>query len=567
MGYIQDFNRRATIQYLIEQEWTDLPADFDDTDIAARLTLDLPTWDEVSGGDKKPSFTKSSLIEVNQSRSEVNARDFCMPEWVPMLKKTGKKVGEGAFKDVYVIETTCSQDQNVKVAVAKEKLAGNIADSEVKYGTDIDHPYVIKVFEAGSKYGLRRMLMEAASGGDLKKKYRTLTSKALAKVILELMVAVAYLHKDNIVHADLKAEQVLLSEDCSTGDCVAKLGDLGLACKAGSYACKAWKGTPNYMAPEVYKYGEVTLETDMWSVGITIYWLTHRGSFPHWLGGFKTMNQLSKFMKSGIFSLKGPLHQGSSTLDKLIAGCFDRRPNKRLTASQAVELAKTYAAEKGLSKSAIQSIMQHSNAARVSLPLTWQKCMAKHCGYEQCVEQKNNPGKVQCGTHTQPDLKLPPIKNSPPSKSPRVVQQAQPESKLPAIGGIAELPAGLPAWVEKLPGKWVPETTYVARRYEIVKGHQGFTLAVFFDQTQKGVGGFNIGKFELKHEMVEVRVVYHSVGRKTPKDIHLRVKIMPDPNRPLERLIVTEEPSEWDPLVRDLTGFVTSPKGFRKLPY
>jgi len=223
--YIQDFEYKAALHYLIKREWPDdLPEDFDDSDINAKMGLDLPTWDEVSDNDMKPSF-----LEMNLTLSKANSRDFCMPEWLPMLAKTGVKVGDGSFKDVYVVDTTCSQNQNIRLAVAKERTADGIKDSEVEFGTKIDHPYIIKVYAAGSQRGVRRMLMEAASGGDLEKKYRTLSSKALAKVLLELMVALQHLHKSNIVHADLKAEQVLLSKDCSTDDCTGKLGDLGFS--------------------------------------------------------------------------------------------------------------------------------------------------------------------------------------------------------------------------------------------------------------------------------------------------------------------------------------------------
>merc|ERR1712151_247203 len=309
----------------------------------------------------------------------------------------------------------------------------------------------------------------------------------------------------------------------------------------------------------------------MWAIGVTLYWLTHHGNVANWLR-FGTLDKLFNFLKRGIFSYKGPLHQGSSTLDKLIAGCLDLSPIKRFTANQAVDMAKEYAAEKGLSELAIQSITQLSNIARVSLPPTWKSCMEKHCGYEQCVEQKDNLGKVQCGTHKQSELKLPPINIKHPPKN-AIRTPVYSDFKLPLLEDKPLVEnkvrfADLPAWLKNLPGKWVADYKIVnpkmMRHYEIVNGNEGYTLAVFQGNEQKAIGSFTIGDFTLKHDVIKLGMDYYSpmYQKETGRKFWLKVTIMPDPKMP-DKILVNEDVSDWDPLMLD--QFLKRPTGFRKV--
>merc|ERR1712151_608952 len=268
------------------------------------------------------------------------------------------------------------------------------------------------------------------------------------------------------------------------------------------------------------------------------------------------LDQLTRLMKNDIHYIRGPLHQGRGTLDKLIAGCLSRTPTRRLTASQAVELAARYAAETGLSKSDIQSILHLSDITRVPLPSTWAPCLAKNCKHDQCVEKKDEPGKVQCGMQESPESELPPI---------QVKHPVYPVRQLPA-------------WLQNLPGTWVRVDRYAyggdyhtkTRSYKIVSGHKGYTLAVFAAYSRNGFGSFTIGKQNIEHGLVKVKLDYYIQGNpiyhKRAKVIRLEVTIKPDPYRPSGGLIFSERVSEIDSLVPD-QRFLTSPKRFLKVPF
>lgn len=90
-----------------------------------------------------------------------------------------------------------------------------------------------------------------------------------SKVIEQVINAVGYLHKEKIVHMDIKPENILLDKinDLSS----VRICDFGLAY---SFDDKNWDcmGTKEYMAPELQTLNKtsVTSSCDMWSIGIIL---------------------------------------------------------------------------------------------------------------------------------------------------------------------------------------------------------------------------------------------------------------------------------------------------------
>lgn len=145
----------------------------------------------------------------------------------------------------------------------------------------MDHPFVVKAFQHadGPKAGQFSLLMEAASGGDLENGAR-LAEGQKAWLLYETFLGVGYMHGKRLVHADLKLENVMLSEKCgSKGDrCHSKVADLGLTCStATSGDCNGIAGTPIYMSPGLVTAGKRTQPDDLWALGVMTHQLTKGG--------------------------------------------------------------------------------------------------------------------------------------------------------------------------------------------------------------------------------------------------------------------------------------------------
>ena len=106
-------------------------------------------------------------------------------------------------------------------------------------------------------------------------------SEADARIIFkQLMEAVKYMHDKQIVHRDLKLENMLLAKPSDIR--TIKIADFGLAKKYGQAALSTICGTPQYVAPEVIKGGSTPYtygkECDLWSCGVILFILL--GGYP-----------------------------------------------------------------------------------------------------------------------------------------------------------------------------------------------------------------------------------------------------------------------------------------------
>merc|ERR550532_3804609 len=115
--------------------------------------------------------------------------------------------------------------------------------------------------------------MECMEGGNLCDRLaerRSFDEDEAANIVHQVLLAVAYLHAHNIVHRDLKLENLLLERNDTT---VLKLVDFGLATPFDyglpmSDVC----GSDYYMAPELLG-GSYDEKTDLWSIGVIAYML------------------------------------------------------------------------------------------------------------------------------------------------------------------------------------------------------------------------------------------------------------------------------------------------------
>lgn len=146
----------------------------------------------------------------------------------------------------------------------------------------------------------------------------------------QLLLAIIYLHRNKIVHRDLKLGNLFLSKNMSI-----KLGDFGLAVKLKSEEEKRYTvcGTPNYIAPEIlneecgYQYS-----ADVWSLGVILYVLII-GKPP-----FQSVNTdtLYQKIKCGLYRFPDDIKL-SLEFKQLIRRTFTVDPAKRVNAEEMLK--------------------------------------------------------------------------------------------------------------------------------------------------------------------------------------------------------------------------------------
>jgi len=235
------------------------------------------------------AFRPQKIVNPNYDPSR---QDFEAPSIIPSLhahpgdfiKKRSvdfrseyeviEEIGEGGFGTVVRgINKRTGQERAIKV-VRKENV--NVTDhgklmDEVKLLIGLDHPNIVKtyeVFEDPFKYYIVSELLTGGELLDLITKNSHLGERGAARVMRQILGAVAYCHKFGIVHRDLKPENILF--DSHTEDTV-KIIDFGLAQSfKPRQRLYGIKGTAYYIAPEVLD-SFYTEKCDVWSCGVILY--------------------------------------------------------------------------------------------------------------------------------------------------------------------------------------------------------------------------------------------------------------------------------------------------------
>jgi serine/threonine protein kinase len=202
------------------------------------------------------------------------------------------------------------------------------------------HPGVLRIHAVHTEFDPPFLILELVQGQSLKEHIRALggarlpLSEAL-RIAEDLSEALEHLHKNGIVHRDLKAANVLI--EASSGR--VRLADFGLASIEGMRELTRTGevlGTPGSMAPEQIAGQKVTPAADWWAFGVLLFeLLTSRPLFDG-ASAFAIMNAV----------LTGPIPRPSATvpelpesIDSLYFQLLQREPAQRLTDSKHIREA------------------------------------------------------------------------------------------------------------------------------------------------------------------------------------------------------------------------------------
>jgi len=195
-------------------------------------------------------------------------------------------IGKGAFGEVKKVIHKLTGDIRAMKIIKKDKVDEaylRSLNTEISILKQLDHPNIVKLYEIYQDTKNIYLITEFLGGGelfDLILKTKHFNENIAARIMKQVFSAVGYCHSKNIVHRDMKPENLLL-ENPESFDI--KIIDFGLArtYSADKMMCQRM-GTPYYIAPEVLrkKYNE---KCDIWSCGVILYILLS-GNFhiiPH----------------------------------------------------------------------------------------------------------------------------------------------------------------------------------------------------------------------------------------------------------------------------------------------
>ncbi|XP_061739258.1 serine/threonine-protein kinase 33 isoform X1 [Nerophis ophidion] len=195
----------------------------------------------------------------------------------------GKKLGHGSYGVVYAATHIKTQSRWAIKTVCKAEPGSTkikMLEQEIKILKHVDHPHILRLEEIYETAQMTYLVTELCVGGELKQalQQKKLFPEEEAKHIIGCLAdAITYLHKKNIMHRDLKLENILVknSLDECNGKLDIKVADFGLSVKTLGVGSENILfevcGTPIYMAPEMMSQRGYTHWIDMWSVGVITY--------------------------------------------------------------------------------------------------------------------------------------------------------------------------------------------------------------------------------------------------------------------------------------------------------
>ncbi|KAL9658304.1 hypothetical protein ABK040_015624 [Willaertia magna] len=213
----------------------------------------------------------------------------------------GKKIGIHSFELLKVIgEGSFSKVCLVRKKDTRQIYALKVLDkSEIKRRNQVEHtitekhvlsthrhPFIIKMYHSFQAEDKLYMCLQFIPGGELfghLRKVHKFTLELSKFYLCEVILAIEYLHNNNIIYRDLKPENILLNADGHI-----KLTDFGLAKEgitsvggnSSGVKTKTFCGTPDYLSPEIIKGLPHGKGVDYWSIGVLMFeFLTGRSPF------------------------------------------------------------------------------------------------------------------------------------------------------------------------------------------------------------------------------------------------------------------------------------------------
>ena len=218
--------------------------------------------------------------------------------------------------------------------VAETDEARELFYREARFASAMSHPNITSVVDFGEdeKVGMF-MVMEFVDGEPLNRilfREKKLSVRKASEIVLQVSEALHYIHKQHVVHCDIKTENILICEDEQEGKrskIVIKLLDFGLARSlTAARASTSLSGTPHYVAPERIRGEPASPASDVYGVGILMYELL-TGQVP-WDGPVQKIlaGHLDEIPKPPSKMIEGGL---DPAVEKLVLHALAKRPAER----------------------------------------------------------------------------------------------------------------------------------------------------------------------------------------------------------------------------------------------
>lgn len=217
---------------------------------------------------KKPESKSSRVITLTEKYTTDTPRSFNVDD-VEFIKK----LGSGAFSQVFLIQTKSSSHRFALKVLKKDKLtesAGGVrALQERELLAKLKHPSLVHYYGSLNDPFYQYLVLEYINGRDLCRYLRKIGAFEETTVrffCAEIIVALEYLHANGVLYRDLKPENIIAEPSGHL-----RLVDFGLSIAICDGKTKTFCGTAEYIAPEMLRSEPYNLSLDYYGLGILTF--------------------------------------------------------------------------------------------------------------------------------------------------------------------------------------------------------------------------------------------------------------------------------------------------------
>ena len=239
-------------------------------DLAQRISRSKQMAETVIFGGSSGRTNESTLV-LNKDGIEK-----------PMLGRyqVEKEIGKGAMGVVYL-----GRDPKISRVVAIKTMAlsdafdaDELIEAKARFFREaetagrLNHPNIVTIYDAGEEHDLAYIAMEYLKGKDLTphtKADNLLPVSQVLDIVIKVADALDYAHASQIVHRDIKPANIMVELDAG----IVKVTDFGIARITDASKTKTGVvlGTPSYMSPEQLTGKKIDGQSDLYSLGVTLY--------------------------------------------------------------------------------------------------------------------------------------------------------------------------------------------------------------------------------------------------------------------------------------------------------
>ena len=279
------------------------------------------------------------LLQINQSIFNNRYKEICL-------------LGKGSFgKVIKSLDLKLNKEVAIKIINKyNNEQQYDLFREEIKILKTINHPNIVKLYDYYETNKNNYIIMEYIKGGTLKQyleKYKIINESKVKEIIFYLLNAIEHLHKNFIIHRDIKLDNIMLENENNLSSL--KIIDFGLSMSFNNNCdnnenTNNFCGTILYLSPELLNKNNVynnynNKERDIWAVGIIMYQLLYNKHPFHNKG--ESFKIFKKNLKNYVVNKNIIFHDEINKINrkgkKLICQLLEPDWTKRINANFALK--------------------------------------------------------------------------------------------------------------------------------------------------------------------------------------------------------------------------------------